>query len=339
MFLKRRSIYIVLLLLCLILPGCGRSADTPSGQPSEGLPISSESTDTPVTVDIAPLPAFSPAYDARDAYLNGACPVLHRESGVLESEILAADPWSVRTPWYETSRLIYHAGGAVGGQTYTNSREAIEETLSRGNMLLEIDFLFTSDGHLVCLHEWQNLQGLTRPCTLERFLSLKIYYQYTTLTAEDIIGYMRAYPDMYLIVDTKERSAVDVTAELLRLCDYDSDVADRFVIQLYEQGMKAQILALYPFGDDNFLFTAYKFGAYRVTDIMNLCLDENIRIVTVPYGSWDRATVQKFNDAGFYVFEHTVNYTSMTDNALARGVYGFYTDTLEEHDLDGSGEN
>lgn len=140
--------------------------------------------------------------------------------------------------------------------TYTNSKEAIESTLLDGNMLLEIDFLFTSDGHLVCLHEWQNLQGLTKPCTLERFLSLKIYYAYTTITAESIVDYMREYPDMYVIVDTKEDAAVDVVAELLRLCDYDPSVADRFVIQLYDRGMKSQILALYPFCPDNFLFTA-----------------------------------------------------------------------------------
>lgn len=62
-------------------------------------------------------------------------------------------------------------------------------------------------------------------------------------------------------------------------------------------------------------------------------MEEEIRIITVPYGSWDRATIEQFAEAGILVFEHTVNYKSMTDNALARGVYGFYTDTLQESDL------
>lgn len=239
----------------------------------------------------------------------------------------------VYVPWYETSRLIYHAGGAAGGQSYTNSKEAIEETLQRGDRLLEIDFLFTSDGHLVCLHEWKNLQGLTRPCTLEKFLSLKIYYQYTTITAETILAYMRDYPDMYLIIDTKERSSMDVVAELLRLCEHDPDIADRFVIQLYDKGLKVQMLELYPFPADNFLFTAYKFGPSRITDILNLCAEEEIRIVTVPYGSWDQKAVQRFLDAGCIIFEHTINDVKMASKGLSRGIYGFYTDSLLMEDL------
>jgi glycerophosphoryl diester phosphodiesterase len=252
---------------------------------------------------------------------------------VTETSEAVTEPEFVYTPWYETSRLIYHAGGEIKGISYTNSKEAVEKTLIDGNRLLEIDFLFTSDGHLVCLHEWQNLQGLSRPCTLDKFLSMQINYQFTTITAADIISYMRDYPDMFLIIDTKETDALGVVAELLRLCDEDSTVADRFVIQLYDAGIKAQCLELYPFGDDNFLFTAYKFGPYRYTDILNLCLEENICIVTVPYGSFDAATVQRFTAAGCLVFEHTVNYTSMTENGLKRGVYGFYTDSLREEDL------
>lgn len=244
-------------------------------------------------------------------------------------------PEPEKTPWYETSRLIYHAAGKIGGFTYTNSKEAVENCLNQGNMLLEIDFLFTSDGHLVCLHEWPNLLGMTSPCTLERFLSLKIYNHFTTISAEQLIGYMREYPDMHLIIDTKEADVCAVVEELLRLCEYDPSIAQRFVIQLYDAGIRAQMQELYPFSDDNFLFTIYKFGKDRVTDIMNLCREEQIKVITVPYGSWDRETTQMVSDAGFLIFEHTLNFTTMTDNALSRGVYGFYTDSLQEADIFG----
>lgn len=241
---------------------------------------------------------------------------------------------AVRIPWYETSRLIYHAAGEIGGFTYTNSREAVENSLSLGNMLLEIDFLFTSDGHLVCLHEWPNLMGLGGPVPLERFLSLKIFNKFATITAEDVIEYMRQYPDMYLITDTKEADSCAVIGELLRLCDYDPDIADRFVIQLYDGGVREQMQELYPFQDENFLFTTYKFGPQRISDIMELCEAENIQVITAPYGSWDKATIQKLQDAGFIIFEHTLKYTSMVKNALSRGVYGFYTDALQPSDLE-----
>ena len=309
----RRLFCVLLALFVMFLPGCAAGENTASSVPVETELL--ETIPTPTAPSVTTL--CTEMTEATDL------------SDITEPE---TEP-EPEIPWYEISRMIYHAGGAIDGLAYTNSKEAIENTLSMGNRLLEIDFLFTSDGHLVCLHEWKNLQGLTRPCTLERFLSLKMNYAYTTITAGDILAFMREYPDMYVIVDTKETDAVGVVAELLRLCDSDPFVADRFVIQLYEGGMKERILELYPFEADNFLFTAYKFGPHRVTDILTLCLEEEISIVTVPYGSWDKAAVQRFTDAGCIVFEHTVNYTSMTDNGLQRGIYGFYTDSLQESDL------
>lgn len=237
------------------------------------------------------------------------------------------------TPWYRTSRLIYHAGGSVSGMEYTNSKEAVELTLSRGNRLLEIDFLFTSDGHLVCLHEWKNFYGMASACTLEQFLSLRIFENFTTISAAQLISYMRQYPDMYIIVDTKESDTVSVVAELLRLCSYDAEIADRFVIQLYDAGIKAKVCELYGFRNDNFLFTAYNFGPSRISEILELCREEEIRVITVPYGAWDNETVARFAAEGYLIFEHTVNFTKMTKSSLARGVYGFYTDFLRESDL------
>ena len=304
-------IYLCAVLIAVLTVGC-KAVEIPVTEPVE-METTEESI--PVTSEV------------QESTQATTLPVLE------EPEETETVPEVVYVPWYDSARLIYHAGGEINGLSYTNSKEAVEQTLSRGDRLLEIDFLFTSDGHLVCLHEWKNLQGLTRPCSLEKFLSLQMNYQFTTITAVDVIGYMRAYPDMYLVIDTKEQDAVGVVAELLRLCEMDSSVADRFVIQLYDRGIKNQCLELYAFGDDNFLFTAYKFGPYRYTDILNLCLEENIRIVTVPYGSFDKATVQHFTDAGCLVFEHTVNNKKMSDNGLSRGIYGFYTDSLREEDL------
>lgn len=317
---RMRILVLLCLLLCLfVLAGCEE-------EPVETYPIETES--------VTSMPSPETVPDPMGKYM------LARMSGVLESLRLQAETVAyyveanyTGAPWYERSRLIYHAGGVVDGVTYTNSREAIEQTLSRGDMLLEIDFLFTSDGHLVCLHEWKNLYGMTRACSLEKFQSLRIYGRFTTITAEEFIDYMREYPDLYLIVDTKEKDSVAVVAELLRLCDYQDDIARRFVIQLYDAGVKAKMCELYDFRDDNFLFTAYKFGPSRTNAIMDLCKEEGITVITVPYGSWGSATVERFLAEGFLIFEHTVNDTKMTDASLGRGVYGFYTDTLMADDL------
>ena len=49
---------------------------------------------------------------------------------------------------------IAHAGGQFNGATYTNSLEALDRNYGAGFRAFEIDLSFTSDGELVCLHDW-----------------------------------------------------------------------------------------------------------------------------------------------------------------------------------------
>ena len=64
----------------------------------------------------------------------------------------------IRTMLADEKR-IYHAGGGVIGPdgqiyNYTNSLEAFQQSLERGVKFVELDFRFTTDGELVCIHKW-----------------------------------------------------------------------------------------------------------------------------------------------------------------------------------------
>jgi len=235
--------------------------------------------------------------------------------------------------WYLSSRLISHACGGVHGLTYTNSKEALQTALACGIRTIEVDFLYTSDGELVCAHEWQDLLDSDTVPTSAEFYSLKIYGKYTTMHAKDIIAAMAEYDDMYLIIDTKEKDRVQVIRDLVSLCNGDDSIIRRLVVQLYDRGCKDQILAIYPFSDENFLFTCYYFGSRRTTEIMQLCYDENIRVITVPNSKWDQDTLDFFIDKGFIIYEHTENRPDRANRALQRGIHGIYTDFLIESDL------
>ena len=63
----------------------------------------------------------------------------------------------------------------------------MDQCILNGNAVIEIDFLFTSDGELVCLHGWTDVGGLETACTLDEFKNLKIYGKYTPMTAEDAL--------------------------------------------------------------------------------------------------------------------------------------------------------
>lgn len=256
-----------------------------------------------------------------------------------------------KDPWYTAGRLIYHACGGIDGINYSNSREAMESTLKAGNMLVEVDFLYTEDGHLVCLHKWIDMLPMWKykelkrqykdkedqipetQYTLEQFLKKKVKGKFTGMTAADIVSYMKENPELHIIVDTKEEDLTAVIDDLLKLCDYQQDIADRFVIQLYDRGQKEDILKLYPFPNENFLFTCYKFDPLRVDEILQLCSEEQIAVVTVSNGIWDAETVNRFLEQGITLFEHTVNLPELVEISLEKGIYGFYTDFLQESEL------
>ena len=50
--------------------------------------------------------------------------------------------------------MIAHAGGGIKGQNYSNSIEALDLNYAKGFRYFEIDFSWSSDRQLVCLHDW-----------------------------------------------------------------------------------------------------------------------------------------------------------------------------------------
>ena len=191
--------------------------------------------------------------------------------------------------WYQDARLISHAGGRIDRSDYSNSKEALEETLKKG-----------------------------------------IYF---------VVEYMENYPELYVIIDTKEEDQVQVVKTLIDLSAHNPDITDRFVIQLYAEGVKSEIQKLYPFQDSNYLFTIYKYGDRMPRSVMKICYDENISVVTIPYSAWKEEDRQIFYSRDFKVYEHTVNCPDDANEAIEEGVWGIYTDLLSYDDLYLTDEN
>ncbi|MBQ2778940.1 MAG: hypothetical protein IJF46_04120 [Bacteroidaceae bacterium] len=111
--------------------------------------------------------------------------------------------------------LIAHAGGAIDGRTYTNSREALERALANGYRHIELDLALTSDSTLVAAHSWQLFneisgfahKGDTAP-TLDEFLSRRIYGRYTPLTAKEINRFFLENEELILVTDKISDAAI-----------------------------------------------------------------------------------------------------------------------------------
>ena len=244
----------------------------------------------------------------------------------LQPAVIQGDEWFLDAP------LIYHAGGQINGHTYTNSAEAVQKTLSEGNCFIEIDFAYTSDNRLVCVHGWDDVYMEEYIPTLEEFLSTKIQGKYTPMTAEDLIHIMKENPQMYLITDTKEEDLVSVIADLAELTQWDSSILDRFIIQLYLGSEKEGILEVYPFRDSQFLLTVYKLNEWP-RQVGHICSQYQISVITLPHQDTAPADIAMLREYGYTLYEFTVNRPDFAVQSLKNGISGFYTDCLSPTDL------
>ncbi|HET8810831.1 MAG TPA: sulfatase-like hydrolase/transferase [Flavobacteriaceae bacterium] len=105
----------------------------------------------------------------------------------------------------DTMRFIAHAGGAINGETYTNSLEAMNLSYKKGFRLFELDIIKTTDGVFVAAHDWKHWSGKTGyagkiPVSLETFKENPIK-DYTPMDINDINRWFKKHPDAILITD------------------------------------------------------------------------------------------------------------------------------------------
>ncbi|MBQ8270454.1 MAG: hypothetical protein IJZ22_04515 [Bacteroidaceae bacterium] len=111
--------------------------------------------------------------------------------------------------------LIAHAGGEVDGFVYTNSREALEQSVAAGYRNIEFDLLFTADSILVAAHSWQEFneatgfahKGDTAPQYAD-FATRRIHGRYTPLSAAEINDFFMADTTLLLVTDKISSPAV-----------------------------------------------------------------------------------------------------------------------------------
>lgn len=146
--------------------------------------------------------------------------------------------------WYENF-MIAHAGGGIDGKTMTNSLESLDLAASNGYKLIEIDFQLTSDDVLVLKHDWHKSSAITLEMPTGEgdiyipdcatFKTWKVYRKYTTMTAAELIEWMKKHTDIYIVVDSKDTDKEIVQkqySQIVELCGNDKDVLDRFIVQI-----------------------------------------------------------------------------------------------------------
>ena len=119
--------------------------------------------------------------------------------------------------------FIAHGGGAIVANeakgevfTYTNSKEALIQSINEGFRLIELDLMLDKDGDIFAAHDYKHFYGITNapnpnmeylndsafaPPSKDYINNAKIYGRFTPLDKDAINAIFGANPSVYLVTD------------------------------------------------------------------------------------------------------------------------------------------
>lgn len=244
----------------------------------------------------------------------------------------AHERWALRFPpescaGLELPLMIAHAGGAVGGQTYSNSLEALDDSYGRGCRLFELDIQWTSDGKLVLLHDWSTAAARIfggdfgdNWRSRETFLHTPRLDGLTSLDLEGLVSWLEAHPDAVVVTDVKWENL----QALARLRSEVPGAERRLIPQIYGFQEYARVREL---GFERIILTLYRSpaGDHEVADFAR---SVPLFAVTMPLARAFDGLPSILDEAGVASLVHTVNSPRNARRLAELGVDGIYTDHL-----------
>ncbi|MEZ9857533.1 glycerophosphodiester phosphodiesterase family protein [Vibrio splendidus] len=133
--------------------------------------------------------------------------------------------------------LIAHAGGGINGLKYTNSLEAMEQSIEHGFKMVELDLLISSDGRIVAVHDWKTFHEMTNSnntgsISSKEFESKIIYDKYKTLNISTAIDIL--YKNDVVLVTDKIKNLVLLSKYII---DKDKSIIEVFSIDKYNEAI------------------------------------------------------------------------------------------------------
>ncbi|MGN8800476.1 glycerophosphodiester phosphodiesterase family protein [Candidatus Merdisoma sp. HCP28S3_D10] len=251
--------------------------------------------------------------------------------------------------WYEESCLIAHALGNAGNETYTNTKDALEESIAEGYKILEVDLNMTSDKEVVCRHTWYSDDfGVSydgRIPDLATFEKEKYFGTLTTLTGRELLNIWAEHPELYFVTDVKQdenTNLSEVMDGLVALAKEQGQesLLDHLIIQLYGIEDYDRIREIYPFR--HWLFTTYQLPDTPGAEIEAAAFSQEKDFGAFTSPVWcmgDDYFVNLANEYDLNLFIHVIDTEEEAERSMKRGIYGFYTDFMSPAGLREAREN
>ncbi len=245
-----------------------------------------------------------------------------RSKGIINSALNTTNGFRVHR--------VAHAGGAVNNITYTNSYEALESNIKKGFLYFELDFSFTSDGKLVCLHDWGDSFkrsfgfAVDKKTTLDEFESLvKEKSDFNKCTLEGLAVWMSNNSDAYIVTDIKgdNYKALKMILEIL------PDAERRVIPQIYSPENFQDIKRL---GYEQIIWTLYRYSGTNKQVIDWVGKFYGPVSIAMPADRGMSALPMELRNRGILTYVHTINSEKQRDKYVDNfGVTEIYTDILD----------
>ena len=227
----------------------------------------------------------------------------------------------------QSTLMIAHAGGGYKGQNYTNSIEALNSSYQAGFRYIEMDFSWTSDDQLVCLHDWDKtfakLFGKKTKQALsyaEFKLLVEDHPQFRSCTLDSLALWLSNKPEVRIISDIKD----DNLKGIQLIIEKYPELKHQLIPQFY-QPEEYQVLKDMGFND--LIWILYQFEGSKKS-VLEFSQKMDLLAVSMHSRLAKSRTLQKLlKHHGIFVY--TINEAKTMQRLVGKyHVSGIYTDFL-----------
>lgn len=228
-----------------------------------------------------------------------------------------------------TPHRVAHAGGGINNKTYTNSYEALNSNIEKGFHYFELDFTFTKDNQLVCLHDWnhsfKHFFGFETKerLTLREFEWLNSRSEFNHCTLEGLSDWMKKNPAAYIVTDVKDNNIKALKIMLQTL----PDARTRLIPQMYKPKNLSKVKKL---GFDQMVWALYRVSISNEEVVKWVKKHKGNMAIAMPEERARSSLPKKLARMSVPSYVHTINSPEKSREYMNTfGVTEIYTDFLQ----------
>lgn len=216
---------------------------------------------------------------------------------------------------------IAHATGQVNGMPANDSLDGFNASFEKGCRFIETDFEWTSDHHLVSIHDWGSFFGdpLVGVPDLEAYIKRRRSDGFRQMTFVDVDEWLLNHPSAVLVTDVKSNNP-EALGLLRAAKSYHQIIPQVYSFMEYLQARKL--------GFRRIILTTYK-TYYSNSSLRRFAEIARPSAVTVPVFRLTPELINTMAEFDIPVFTHPVPLRSDFEK-LPKGVKGIYSSTLCE---------